>query len=1657
MSRDDRNDRPTREASLSSIESDEHAQGRAADGVRAIPSDRLQPAEFVASIYRHATRDAQLLSDAIAISKKWTIAAEIARFGLQDGETTQKAARQALEADVVDGRVFALLREEQRKSQQHHAVLESYELQTEKGDNVVDITMAKLGVALAQLRSGQEARQVLRTLIGIKDDAASLDPQIIELWRSITEDVLIAIGKGDKALELRAQRWQAMLDNEQATDEDRFALAVSLAALADHLQAGDDKSLSWYQHALGIEPNIEVAQRILRTTWKNRDLNGVERTLTELAENADDADVRNSAYYQVGMLRAHTKNDVNAGLKSLAESTVAGKAAGLGAAAYLSLARSSHGNAVPDEVVDALTARLDFAASGMERADLLTQMAERFDAEMQLPDVAVDMANEALRECAHWTPAVRLLGNIYARDARWEDLVSLHQRQLERERDPDVCRLLHERIADVAYHQLRNIQLAEKHLESALHFGWRVHTSRLLAQVYRDTERWETLYDYQMQIASRATTAEEQVRVLQDAANIAEQRLQDVTRAIESWSDVLQIEPNSTAATGALERIFMEHHRWEDLLKLFEHELAHLRNGNKPAQLSILCRCADIARTRLADQHTAESYYRRATELDPLYEDALRGFGIMLKEQGRWQDLIAMTEQEHDRSVSPERRAKCLRQIGEINVHELNDLDAAITTYKRLGALGAQWHEEALLWLERLYEAASDHKHLLSVLRGRRELEGDEEGRSRLSFRIAEISEWQLGKYGAALEDYVLSLDAPAIATEAILSIDRCLSVGRVPDEIKREALTKISAKLPALPAVAARCALDVLLYDAEERRDADAQQKLRQYLFEQWPEERWVDERLAIGALIDGDWSQAELAREPSSDGGTDGLRELWRRLETFVQLNDSDVDFLPEGHARAWLARELGLIGAYPGASDRRTLALIRHNAVSIGELIEPGHSWLSQQLAIHAARALRDDERLKTLLERAAEDATEPLLAMRLWLNASGESVVAPETRQGWLRHAARTGNFNHPMREDVYRALQMTGDMDGLVDALQSHINSGLVQGEELAMLAFRQARALDGIGRSPEAINALRVATVHAPGSAQIALEKSRIEALTQNVEAARSTIESVLASGCPENGRQEVYLRLAELHSIDGGNKLRAIEALEEAYVRAGRTRELGIRLAEMQLQFGDAARGAALLESILHTPMAEDELHLWSLLGRTYAQRLNQIAKAETLLWRIFDNFPTRGNALPQLEEIAIRSERTAAFAEKLRERLSQEDTLQISIERRADLWMHLGEFQLNVLDRPEEAEHSFASAAELPIVRSRALRMQAKAISLQEDRGSAAADMYVQAVSAPDFRIQNLPDIVVELDRLYATGGQPSRLRTVRQLRKVFGQRTPDVGQAERRAIGEPIDADALVSTLGEGMLNPRERFVLVEAGALAQRVFSKKAFGASSIETRRYKSDHFTVFDTALQDTCAILNTDVPKLAVSVNGIAATTTDGASFLVPAPRIGDETPDSARFWAGWVAAIAQSGLGAYTMVDDDDIRQLLSSVAKSAGEDVVPQWATMVDEIGKIRWMGVRRTAEAAHRNAPEVALTPGEGRAQAIRAIGDRFGAAYADNPGVALYEVLRACGEPVHGGQIGPQELRDHPRVLDLSRFLLSDGFLRLRNSLGIGSSTSAYGL
>lgn len=1635
---------------------------------QAMPSDRQFAREFIGALIRLAQRDVGLLSDPTNVSDRQAAAAEVAEFGAASTDLALEFAKAAAEATSVEGRAHGTLRRAYRASKDSAQLGRAYmrEAKTARdGSREILATMGALQAALRRQMGPDEAIRVIEKLeTQVKEEA----PELRELWMLLAEDVYVLADRPVDAALRRRERFSSLVEREPKAYEAHSTLALQTAALAQVAGSSDDDVMSWLDVAFQASPSMEGARPLLRKAWAEGQLAYVEKLLHALAQSSDDADIRSSTLYQLGMLYAWRLGAVPEAMRVLNEAFAAGASSGVSAVAFIALARAQGERAFPDEFAGALSQRVECAASSMERADLLTQMAERFDADLAIAESAIELAESALGEFPGWTPALRLLGTIHARDGRWEKLIELHMRQLEFERDPDERRRLHERIAEIAQDELRDVERAESHLLAALDHGWRSSTSRRLLQIYRETSRSIELVGHLLSCARSAQIRSEKLRFFEEAAVVSETRLHDVERAIAVWNESLGVDPTYITAISALERLYYGLNRWEELLALRDHEISLTPEHETGARTALMSGCGEIAVRRLANPDLAEEWYGRALALDPLCDDALRGLGTIYKQQSRWDDLVAMTERELDRSGTPERRARCLRLIGETYVRELNHLAGAAQAYRRLGQLGSEWHEEALIWLERIYEAQSDSEKRISVLRGRRKLVASEDDprvrtwTSRLSFRVAEVLEWNQRKPELAALEYVGALGDPALVLEAIAALDRCLATGAVRPEDRTFVLDALREALEGLDARALRAAMELLLSEARRAKDDELSEQLLDMMTEIWVADPAVVEPAALRALQRKEFGKAERiraklfaatgaeARTSSPHAKTDHLRDVWRLLDSENVVDaDTILGELPHPLA-SWLAQDAGLMRGFEGADDREQLSLIQQGAVSLSELVGDDRSWISRNLSVMAARAMHDRKRLVELLEFAARQAEEPVLELRLWLDASAEVLVDAATRQRWLRQAAALGIYDHPLREDLYRALQASGDMEGLAGALVDHVYSGEASGDALAVLALRAAHAWEHLHRNADALEMLRLATVSAPSSGEVACEKSRIELLMNDVDAARETLEQALSSGCEDDRRFDVVTRLGELHLRDGGDRPRAIALLEDAWATHGQRREVGLKLAQAHLAYGDAARGAGLFESILETPIAEDDIRYWVTLGRTRAERLDEVERGEETLWSVFEAWPERNEALHALHDIAQRKQRLIPYAARL------ESTLQsradIRAPRRASLWMELGQTQHHELSRFEAAEYAFASALEAGADPSVATLRRAEAVSAL-DRKDAAAKLLVEAVGYEEFELQELGEVAEKLDVHFSHTRDHGRSRTIRQLRRSMGVQVPELKPGSRRVAREAVSAEFVWNLLGLGESFQLEREFLVELAPLAARVNRHEK---PRLELERYSPEEYREFHEAWLNLQTYLSLENLKFQIAPNARVSLWLDAETVALPGARVGSSTIHSVNYHAGWVAGVSFAKLAPFIGMTDAKIRDLIAAVAQSVGLPFEGEAGVYAAEVqtsfagaltGHAR--AVKR-AQAALQGAPEVALRGGEGRMNQILGIGDRVGTAFADHAGESMREVLRSNGALLEvAGAIDPAGLQGHARARALFVWMLSDSYAQLRELLGIG--------
>lgn len=1600
------------------------------------PNDTRSPRVFVEQLMQARVRDAWLLGPSAEASAFLAGAAEASEFALADEERALVLFGQSAEHPEPDPRAFAGLRRSARLEGDADALLARYEEELERASDPAQRVWAGVGAARTALRMGAEADEVLGLLDALREEAASLPTELLALLDLTREAALAAGGRVEDAHRSRSRRWGVLADvlgEEGESYAAPGALAIAVAAEAAGLEP--DVALDWYGVSLEADASPDAVWPLLRESLDRGDAAAAEALLADAVSRVAAPAERGRLQLLLGQLRAWRLDDRSGALQAWSEAIRGSEVAPLAAAGFLAVARQSHGAVDGQGFLDALGARLELAATAVERADLLTWMAARMLAEDALAPAALDLAREALREDPGHDAAFRLIDDLLRREGQSAERALLLEQRLEALDAPEARAAVHDTLAALYSRELQQPAEAERHLRALLDLRPSRAAVRELAGLLVAAHRWDEAIDHLVTAAERMGSPRERGAWLSRAVELARHALKDVDLAIELSAMLLERVPEHGHAVAGLAQLLEGQGRWEELLALLDAELARFESDPQ-ARAAVACWGARIARDHRGDVSEAEAWWRRALREDGGHGEALEGLADMLHTQQRWEELATIHEQQLRVATSDRARARALRRLGELYATRLADLQRARECFMRLLACSPRDGELSLIWLERIHEARGERDDLLRILRLRLEAAEGTEGYGRLAFRIAMHLEFVDREEGEAFDAYVASLADELCAPAAVDALDRLWPSDGV-DEDSRVRGADALQTLASTNATVRHRALRVLAERAAETIGAVRAGEVWHAIADEWPADVVAGERCAQLALAQGHVAAAESYRSTIAIGAVEAFAVSWDALDQSMPA-PQEWDGVGLQPLRAWLARESGRSDvAFPGADERELHERIRVGSVTVGELLHGAESDADRRLAVAAARALGRTEDLVASWLQHVDALHAPVLRLQALLDLADDSAVPAEERRKRLAEACGLGLHEHALRGDLYDRLETEGELVVLARALGEHLDVvSELDDATRSGLTLRRARALTQSGAREDALQALRGAVVRIPGDPRLSLEKARLETELDRLDDARETLESCLDAGLQGSERIAVLGRLAELHERRGGDIRRAISCLEDACTLSDDAPAQALRLAHVHARGGSAQRAADLLASALELPPAEDALHHWLLLARLQGHRLHQVDEAEDLLWTLFRQFPEREEVLGGLEDFYRHVDNAAGFAHRLAGLLLTGE-LSATAARISDLWLYVGEVNAAVLQDWRAAEEAFGHARRgRPTCGDVRLR-EARAIVRQADRGRDASRRILEMLELSEVDADQWEKGLTVLDEAYTALEDGARRRVVRQARAALAGGVLSGEEARRvRAPSRSVEVPLTWHLLARDLLEQGALPVLRALTPLVERVCGDRIPDRRAYDAVRLRPEDHPAFSDALDVASHWLQVSPAKLWHSGQVHGWTAVDGGGLVLASHALESDDPRVLRFHAGGLVAAALTGAGSLLHVGDAVIRDALRAVAWRALDIESCADAALGDAIAGLLLTPQRRAAGNALREHADV-LERSDGWCEGIVAFADRAGLVCAGDVSVAVAEIRRSAP--------GREAER---RVTSLLRFALSDAHEEARFEAGL---------
>ena len=287
-----------------------------------------------------------------------------------------------------------------------------------------------------------------------------------------------------------------------------------------------------------------------------------------------------------------------------------------------------------------------------------------------------------------------------------EDLVKGYAALVSGVADPELRNALHHKIARLWEVDLRRDQEAALAYAAALEASSRdIAAANALEQIYLRSGDYAQLVSLLLRKADIVTGGAEKKELYYKAAQLYEEVLENLEKAIEVYRLVLSVDDTDAVALDNLERLYIRLSMWTDLRDIYAKK-ADLA-GSPAEKKQMLYVLGQVHDRELQNPERAIETYTSILDLDPEDYDAAQALDRLYQRTERWYDLLSILQRQTEMAPGPEEVVSLRYRIGELWREHLNDLAQAVEAYRSVLSLDPA-HEPTLRSLEALMAGSQE-------------------------------------------------------------------------------------------------------------------------------------------------------------------------------------------------------------------------------------------------------------------------------------------------------------------------------------------------------------------------------------------------------------------------------------------------------------------------------------------------------------------------------------------------------------------------------------------------------------------------------------------------------------------------------------------------------------------------------------------------------------------------------------------------------------------------------------------------------------------------------------------------------------------------------------------------------------------------------------
>ncbi|MFO0614054.1 MAG: tetratricopeptide repeat protein [Polyangiaceae bacterium] len=435
----------------------------------------------------------------------------------------------------------------------------------------------------------------------------------------------------------------------------------------------------YYQQILAIDPhNVAVLRQVANVFKKQNRFQEQGQTLTQALDHATTDIDRKEIFTEMAEVLEKRMNEVDQGVTYYKRALQVDP---YYLPALESLEKIYSDRNQPNELVEVLNAKAKGQTDPEQIATTKLRAAGLYETTLNQTERAGQVYREVLELDAANLFAMRGLERVYGTTQQWPDLVGVLEMQLdvvttERERIDvlmKIARIQEELFVkpDVAATRLEQVVEIDPNHEPAY---------ESLERCYRQRRQWLDLINTYDRHIGASLDRGKKIELWGLQARVYADEVDDTDRAIDSYQNIVDIDPTNVGALDALSKLY---EKQGDAQRAIDYmtRVAELTVDGKQ-KVEMYFRIGKQLDEKLGDRLTAQENFERALDLDPNHQPTLAALRVIASDAADWDRAARYLDQEQMITEAPRLRARLLVELGKMRDEMLGEHDLAIQAYE---------------------------------------------------------------------------------------------------------------------------------------------------------------------------------------------------------------------------------------------------------------------------------------------------------------------------------------------------------------------------------------------------------------------------------------------------------------------------------------------------------------------------------------------------------------------------------------------------------------------------------------------------------------------------------------------------------------------------------------------------------------------------------------------------------------------------------------------------------------------------------------------------------------------------------------------------------------------------------------------------------------